>query len=148
MDAQELLASVNTLNTRSPEESFAIIERAVEGAYADLLVLRRTSSADENLVEGSVEALEHARGLLASRSLGIQHPDELERFRNSCAVYVKQLGLMERAGAVNARLAGETLSNRRRVVMILTDFYENGAGGESGGGSSESAASGAGLGAK
>ncbi|MHC4428918.1 MAG: putative bifunctional diguanylate cyclase/phosphodiesterase [Planctomycetota bacterium] len=117
-DAHDLLAAVNTLNTRSPEESFAIIQRAAEAAYADLLVVQRTA-ADEEGIDGAVKALDATRNLLADRTRGIPHPDELERFRKSCAVYVKQLGTVESSAAVRSRRAGEALSHRRRIVMIL-----------------------------
>ena len=71
--------AVRRITTRSSEDSFAAIDRAIEQSAAHLEALREAPLAfGAEAVDQLIDALDRFRQQAAVRSAGIQHPDELE----------------------------------------------------------------------
>jgi diguanylate cyclase (GGDEF)-like protein len=115
-----LMESAEALTARSNAESFAVVDRAIEDSLVHLAKLRHASLAfDGVFVVQALEALQRSRELAANRSTGVQHPDELQRFRESAAAYLKALGKVQSEAAAAARVHARTLTGRRRAIMLI-----------------------------
>ncbi len=118
-EGEGLLGAVNGLTIRSSEESFAVVDRAIEQSLVRLIQLRHASLVFQpEPVLNALRELEDCRQLAATRSAGVQHPDQLEQLRTSVGRYAVALGRIN-ADASNAvqRLTRE-LARRRRVIML------------------------------
>ncbi len=115
-----LLDNINQLTTRSPEESYAAVDQALEECTVRLVQLRHMPFAlDEGSVDGAFDALERTRQLAINRAVGVRNPDELEEFRASAGAYVAALGAVETAAAHQAETETHLVARQRRVIMLI-----------------------------
>ncbi len=95
-DGQDLLETINTLTADSAQESFVILNHAIERSVVGLARFHHSSLLVEaQPVEQALDALEtmidQSRKLVVSRASGLSLVDELERLRTIAAMYMSRM---------------------------------------------------------
>ncbi len=121
VDAGQVLMEIAVeITPRSSAESFGVADRAIHQARTGLADLRRDEVAfDPESLDAALGAIEHCRELSGRRSTGVQHPDDLERFRRAVAGYVTALTLVRISAADEAGRLGRTLARRRSAILLV-----------------------------
>ena len=119
-DGGALLDTAGAITPRSSEESFGVADRVITQSIAALRGLGRNDPLfDPQTLLNARLALDHCRDLADGRSTGVQHPDDLERFRRSAARYVSALAEVERSAVAAVDDQYHSVARRRRVIMLL-----------------------------
>ena len=121
VEAGQVLMEVSVeITPRSSGERFGVADRAIHQAATGLADLRRDGvEFDPESLDNAVRAIQHCRELVDGRSTGVQHPDDLERFRRGVAAYVTALAAVQISAADEASHQGRTLARRRRVILLV-----------------------------
>ncbi len=121
VDAGQVMIEISTeITPRSSEDSFGVVDRAIHQATTGLADLRRDELVfDPTPVDHALRTIHLCRDLAAGRSAGVQHPDDLERFRRGVAAYVTALAAVQVTATDEASRQGRTLARRRRVILLL-----------------------------
>ena len=122
--AGRMLDDVHDLTTRSSEESFTDVDRALGDSRVQLVQLRNASLVfDKATVHRAFDALEHARKLAARRSTSVRDPDELALFRSAAAGYAAALKEVEQTASVAAGTEMRLAARQRRVIMLTIGVF-------------------------
>ncbi|MEE8458378.1 MAG: EAL domain-containing protein [Phycisphaerales bacterium] len=117
---QVLMEIAAQITPRSSAVSFGTADRAIHQAATALGDLRRDAVAfNPESLDQALRSIEYCRELADDRSTGVQHPDDLERFRRGVAGYVTALTAVQITAADEANRQGRTLARRRRVILLL-----------------------------
>jgi len=121
VDAGQVLMEVAVeITPRSSVENFGVADRAIHQAMTGLADLRRDEVAfDPEVLDKALGAIKHCRELAEGRSTGVQHPDDLDRFRQAVAGYVTALTAVRISAADEARRLGRTLARRRSAILLV-----------------------------
>ena len=115
-----LLDTAAGITPRSGTESFGVADRVITQSMATLTDLRRADVLfDPQTLLNARLALDRCRDLANGRSVGVQHPDDLEVFRRSAAQYVSALAEVELSAVAAVSHQGRSVARRRRVIMLL-----------------------------
>ena len=115
-----LLETAAGITPRSGTESFGVADRVITQSTATLTDLRRADVLfDPQTLLNARLALDRCRDLANGRSVGVQHPDDLEVFRRSAAQYVSALAEVELSAVAAVSHQGRSVARRRRMIMLL-----------------------------
>ena len=115
-----LMQSSAEITPRSSADSFGVTDRAIDQAMTGLADLRRKTVAfDPEPLDNALGAISHCRELADTRSMGVQHPDDLDRFRRGVAGYVTALTALQITATNEADRQSRTLARRRRAILLV-----------------------------
>ncbi|MCH8153620.1 MAG: EAL domain-containing protein [Planctomycetes bacterium] len=123
-DGQDLLETINTLTSDSAQDSFVIMNHAIERSVRGLARFHHSSLLIKaQPVEQALDALEtmieQSRKLVISRASGLPLVDELERLRANAAMYMTRLDQVETAAGLAIGEQDQVLAQRRRLIMLI-----------------------------